>query len=280
MADVKWIKITTDMFDNKKIRHLRKLPDGNSIVLIWVMLLTMAGKCNANGMIYLTESIPYTPKMLADELGFEESTVVLALEALAQLNMISFEGDFFSISGWQEHQNIDGMDKIREQNRIRKQNQRTRQKLLTDGKCHVTSRDSHATDIDIDKDIKETLPIGSVKKSAERFTPPTVNEVEEYARQAGLCVDANDFWDFYQSKGWKVGKEHVVDWRAALRRWARKDTGRRSQGGLGGDAGRSQGGLGRQYSTNKPNRFHNYQQRNEDYDALINERDPLKKEKD
>ena len=35
MAEVKWIKITTDMFDNRKIKHLRKLPDGNNIVLIW-----------------------------------------------------------------------------------------------------------------------------------------------------------------------------------------------------------------------------------------------------
>lgn len=49
MADVKWIKITTDMFSNRKIKHLRKLPEGNSIVLIWVMLLTMAGRCNSGG---------------------------------------------------------------------------------------------------------------------------------------------------------------------------------------------------------------------------------------
>ena len=55
MAEVKWVKLTTDMFDNRKIKHLRKLPDGNNIVLIWVMLLTMAGRCNAGGMIFLTE---------------------------------------------------------------------------------------------------------------------------------------------------------------------------------------------------------------------------------
>ena len=88
MAEIKWIKMTTDMFDNRKIKHLRKLPDGNSIVLIWVMLLTMAGRCNSGGMIFLTENIPYTPKMLADELGFEENTVQLALKALEQLNMV------------------------------------------------------------------------------------------------------------------------------------------------------------------------------------------------
>ena len=140
MAEVKWIKITTDMFDNRKIKHLRKLPEGNDIVLIWVMLLTMAGRCNSGGMIFLTENIPYTTKMLADELDFKESTVSLALKALEQLDMIVTDQEFFSIVGWEEHQNIDGMDKIREQNRIRKQRQRKNQKLL-----NSMSRDSHAT---------------------------------------------------------------------------------------------------------------------------------------
>lgn len=136
MADVKWIKITTDMFDNRKIRHLRRLPDGNNIVLIWVMLLTMAGRCNANGMIFLTENIPYTPKMLADELDFEENTVILALEALGQLNMIVTESGYFTIAGWEEYQNIEGMDKIREQNRLRQKRKREKQKtlLIGDGK--------------------------------------------------------------------------------------------------------------------------------------------------
>ena len=146
MSEVKWIKITTDMFDNRKIRHLRRLPDGNNIVLIWVMLLTMAGRCNSGGMIFLTENIPYTPKMLADELGFEENTVQLALASMEQLNMIVSNQGFFSIAGWEEYQNIEGMDKIREQNRLRKQKQRAKAALPE--VCHVTSRDSHATEED------------------------------------------------------------------------------------------------------------------------------------
>ena len=140
MAEVKWVKLTTDMFDNRKIRHLRRLPEGNNIVLIWVMLLTMAGRCNSGGMIFLTENIPYTPKMLADELDFEENTVLLALEALERLDMILTDNGVFTIAGWEEYQNIEGMDKIREQNRLRKQRQRENQKLL-----ESTSRDGHVT---------------------------------------------------------------------------------------------------------------------------------------
>ena len=156
MADVKWIKITTDMFDNRKIRHLRRLPDGNNIVLIWVMLLTMAGRCNSGGMIFLTENIPYTSKMLADELDFEENTVQLALRALEQLNMIVCDQGFFSIAGWDEYQNIEGMDKIREQNRLRKAAQRERQKLLPSSRDnHVTVTQSHATDKE--EDIEEEI---------------------------------------------------------------------------------------------------------------------------
>lgn len=153
MADVKWIKITTDMFDNRKIKHLRRLPDGDSIVLIWVMLLTLAGRCNSGGMIFLTENIPYTPKMLADELDFEESTVQLALNALEQLGMIQTNDDgFLAVTGWAEHQNIDGMEKIREQNRLRKQRQREKERLLLDSP--VKSRDSHATDIEEESELE------------------------------------------------------------------------------------------------------------------------------
>ena len=153
MADVRWIKITVDMFDNRKIKHLRRLPNGDSIVLIWVMLLTLAGRCNAGGMVFLTENIPYTPSMLADELGFDEATITLALKSFEALGMVSTNEDsFLRVDGWAEHQNVDGMEKIREQNRIRKQNQRERQKELPemprDG--HVTVTQSHATDIEVE----------------------------------------------------------------------------------------------------------------------------------
>jgi predicted phage replisome organizer len=182
VADVKWIKITTDMFDNRKLKHLRRLPDGNNIVLIWVMLLTMAGRCNAGGMIFLTENIPYTAKMLSDELDFEETTVQLALKALEQLNMIVTDSGFFKVAGWEEYQNIDGLDKIREQNRLRKAAQRERQKALPEVIPDV-SRDSHGTvtqchAIDKEKELdleskKEEISIPCEKK-------PSKAEIDEF----------------------------------------------------------------------------------------------------
>ena len=170
MAEVKWIKLTTDMFDNRKIKHLRKLPEGNSIVLIWVMLLTMAGRCNASGMIFLTENIPYTPKMLADELDFEESTVQLALNALEGFEMIVKNNGHFRIAGWEEYQNTDRLEEIREYNRIAKQKSRAKQKALEAPSVDVndmsmTSQRCHDTDIEEDKEKEIDIDIDKKKES-------------------------------------------------------------------------------------------------------------------
>ena len=183
MAEVKWVKLTTDMFDNRKIKHLRRLPEGNNIVLIWVMLLTMAGRCNSGGMIFLTENIPYTPKMLADELDFEESTVALALKALENLDMIVTENGVFTIAGWEEYQNIEGMEKIREQNRERKRLQRERQKqaLLEESRdSHVTVTGCHAIEEEIEEDKEEDKEyhsfIHSITSEEEAFIEKKVEE--------------------------------------------------------------------------------------------------------
>ena len=156
MAEVKWVKLTTDMFDNRKVKHLRRLPEGNNIVLIWVMLLTMAGRCNSGGMIFLTENIPYTPKMLADELDFEENTVILALNALEQLDMIVTDNGFFTIAGWEEYQNIEGMDKIREQNRLRQAKFKQKKRLLLGNVTdNVTVTQGNAIEEEEEEDLEE-----------------------------------------------------------------------------------------------------------------------------
>ena len=128
--ELKWIRLNIDMFDNRKIKYIRTMPEGNNIVLIWVMLLTMAGRCNDSGKIYLTESIPYTIPMLAGELGFEQATVELALTILKRLNMVCEEDGCLTIEGWEEHQSIDRMEEIREYNRIKQQESRARRKAV------------------------------------------------------------------------------------------------------------------------------------------------------
>ncbi len=178
MAEVKWIKLTTDMFDNRKVRHLRKLPEGNNIVLIWVMLLTMAGRCNSGGMIFLTENIPYTAKMLADELDFEENTVALALKALEQLDMIVTDDGFFTIAGWEEYQNADRLAEIRAKDRERKRLKRAEAKALLE-----KSRDVHGQSVDSPHTEEEE----EQEQEFHSFTHQGVSEdeeaLEEYVRE-------------------------------------------------------------------------------------------------
>lgn len=244
MAEVKWVKITTDMFDNRKIKHLRKLPDGNNIVLIWVMLLTMAGRCNAGGMIFLTENIPYTPKMLADELGFEENTVKLAIQALEHLTMIRTDNEFFSIAGWNEYQNIEGMEKIREQTRQRVATHRKKQKALSaaaqcNDTSNVTVTQGNATDIDIDIDKEREEEYRDMGASAPNPPSPTAkadkpvkHKYGEYANvlltdeELGKLKEAYPDWPerIERLSGYiaSTGKRYKSHY-ATIRNWAKKD---------------------------------------------------------
>lgn len=162
MSDVKWIKITTAMFDDEKIRIIESMPDADAILVIWIKLLTLAGKNNSNGFIFLAENIPYTDEMLSTLLNRPLSTVRLALEIFKQFGMVEYnDDDFLHITNWDKHQNIDGLELIREQNKLRKRRQREKLKQLPMGldevsrDSHGTVTQSHATDIDqdIDQDI-------------------------------------------------------------------------------------------------------------------------------
>lgn len=64
---------------------------------------------------------------------------------------------------------------------------------------------------------------GIGKPRGARFSPPTPEAVSEYAREAGITIDAQQFVDFYAAKGWKVGSAPMKDWQAAARNWARRD---------------------------------------------------------
>ena len=152
MADIKWIKMATNIFDNRKIRQIESLPDGDAIIVIWMKLLCLAGNINDCGMIYFTKEIPYTEQMMSTQFNRPLATVQMAMRTFEQFGMVEIINDMLHISNWEKYQNIEGMDKIREQNRIRKQKQRERQKLLLEDNSHVKSRDSHATEEDKEED--------------------------------------------------------------------------------------------------------------------------------
>ena len=63
-----------------------------------------------------------------------------------------------------------------------------------------------------------------------RFTPPSVDDVRTYCKERGNNIDAEQFVDYYESKGWMIGKNKMKDWKAAVRNWARTDNGGKQQG--------------------------------------------------
>jgi predicted phage replisome organizer len=159
MAEVKWIKITVAMFEDEKIKLIESMPEKDSILIIWIKLLAQAGKTNASGYLYLNENIPFTDEMLATIFNRPLNTVRMALEVFEKFGMIEIDNNqFISISNWEKHQNVDGLEKIREQERLRKQKQREKQKLLSVSRdSHGTVTLGHATDIDLEIDKEKDV---------------------------------------------------------------------------------------------------------------------------
>lgn len=226
MAEITWIKLKTDMFDSTKIRLIEKLPEGDTILVIWIKLLTAAGKANSNGYIMLSENIPMNVEEMAVIFDRPLNTVRLALEAFKRYGMVEVdENEIIRISNWEKHQNIDGMARIREQNRIRKQRERERKKAIEAPKqeenepCHVTVTPSHATerekerDKDIEKEREEEkeeavppsphpssqidVSFLKIKTYFEQHIRPTtyrdaqdINKLLEYYKDADLIIEA------------------------------------------------------------------------------------------
>jgi len=142
LAEVKWIKITTDMFDDEKIRLIESMPEGDAILVTWIKLLTLAGKTNDNGTIYLTETIPYTEDMLSTICRRPLQIIRLALQTFEKLEMIAIENGIINIVNWEKHQNIERLQQIREQTRTRVARFREKQRLLSEP---VTLRNAEVT---------------------------------------------------------------------------------------------------------------------------------------
>lgn len=246
MADVKWIKIVTDIFDDEKILLIESMPEADAIIVIWFKLLTLAGKQNNDGVFLMSNRIPYTDEMLATIFRRNLNTVRLALRSLEQFGMIEIIDNVITIPNWNKHQTLDAYEKKKERDRLYQQERRAAQKALVAGassdKSSDTSPDesSYVAISDKDKEEdkerdKENTYVGvpaeqPAKKRAKAFVPPTVEEVTEYCIERGNMVDPETFVDFYESKGWLVGKTKMKDWKAAVRTWERSEGRKKGSG--------------------------------------------------
>jgi predicted phage replisome organizer len=188
MAEVKWIKLSTNMFEDEKIRLIESMPESDMLLIIWIKLLSQAGKTNANGYIYLNENIPYTDEMLATIFNRPLNIVRLALKTFEEFGMIEIsEKNFIAISNWEKHQNVEGLDKIRQQTRNRVAKHREKKRVNTgNDSCNVTVTHGNATDIDkeleieMDKDIDTHDLENASKNMREEKNDTKILEVHEY----------------------------------------------------------------------------------------------------
>ena len=131
MADVKWIKIVTDVFDDEKILMIETLPEADSIIVIWFKLLCLAGKQNNSG-VFLLGRMPYTDEMFATVFRRPINTVRLALRTFEDFGMIEIINDTVTIPHWDKHQSLDAYEKKKERDRLYQAERRANQKLLAE----------------------------------------------------------------------------------------------------------------------------------------------------
>lgn len=129
MAEVKWIKIVTDIFDDEKILLIESMPDRDAVIVIWFKLLCLAGKQNNGGVFMLNDKIPYTEEMLSTIFRRPINTVRLAVETFEHFGMIEIVDNTITIPNWEKHQSLDKIQKGKEQTKKRVEAFRERQKL-------------------------------------------------------------------------------------------------------------------------------------------------------
>jgi predicted phage replisome organizer len=164
MADVKWIKITTDIFDDEKILLIESFPEADSIIVIWFKLLCLAGKMNNSGVFVMNDKIPYTDKMLATIFRRKETTVQMALQTFEQFGMIEIMDGVITIPNWGKHQSLDQLENKREYMKNYMQDYREKQKQLscktnckTNSKANVRQADKNKKRIEEDKNINNNV---------------------------------------------------------------------------------------------------------------------------
>lgn len=222
MADVKWIKITTDIFDDEKILLIESFPDSYAIITVWFKLLCLAGKQNNSG-VFMMGQIAYTDTMLATIFRMKEATVKMALQTFKQFGMIEIIDGVITIPNWNKHQSLDAYEKKKERDRLYQAERRANQKALIEKSSDSNTTPSSYVAV-IDKDIEEDKEKEKeiIKAKRKRFTPPSLEEVTAYCAERGNKVCAKTFYDYFTASNWYDSKgKKVVSWKQKVITWER-----------------------------------------------------------
>ena len=171
MAEVKWIKIVTDIFDDEKILLIESMPESDGIIVIWFKLLCLAGKQNNNGVFLINERIPYTTKMLATIFRRKEATVELALKVFEDFGMIKIINNTITIPNWGKHQNFSKIEKNKEYMQDYMKEYRAKQKLLAEQNSDSDSK--------VNSKVNSKGVVNALDKNREDKNREDKNSIEE-----------------------------------------------------------------------------------------------------
>ena len=174
MAEIKWIKIVTDVFDDEKILMIESMPDADSMIVIWFKLLCLAGKQNNSG-VFLMGRMPYTDEMFSTIFRRPLNTVRMALKTFEQFGMIEIVNNTVTIPNWGKHQSIEQIEAKNEYMRNYMKEYRAKQKLISEGRKVNSKTNSKANVSSLDK--------SRVKENKEKSKEDVAVEEEELLRK-------------------------------------------------------------------------------------------------
>lgn len=176
MADVKWIKMIVGMFDGISFKKIKRAKIGgesyrDKLTAIWFELLDLAARCNHNGALVETDGIPFTDLGdIAAQIDRDEDELKLCMTFYLKERMVTIVDDSYAISNWCVYQNVEGMEKIREQNRKRVAKYRESKKL-TDGNVtgNVTVTECNALEEERREEKNLDIDLENERKNESSF---------------------------------------------------------------------------------------------------------------
>ena len=122
MAQVGWIKLSTDIFSNRKIKILLKEREGDTYLRIWVQILTIAGECNRDGGLYISDKTPFKIKDFTNILGKSNKTLTKSLQKFVDLGMLILKDDTYFVKNWSKYQSADKLRKLNNSSKVIQEN--------------------------------------------------------------------------------------------------------------------------------------------------------------
>ena len=137
MYELPWFKTETNIFSNRKIQILLKLPEGDTYFRVWIQLIALAVECNNEGRLEIGENNPMTIQNFSKIMGKSNKKIEKILKKFLELEMLIKEGETFLIKNWDKYQSIEKYEKYQMQGRERQR--RHREKLKSESeKSNVT----------------------------------------------------------------------------------------------------------------------------------------------